>query len=65
MASGDVFYHIATEAHVYAIIKDKALFDALPGHVEEHPNLLVKMGTVGNADVIYQFWLKEPGKEQE
>jgi len=62
MITGNVSYCIASDTLIYAIVDDRQLFDLLPLPVSKthNDNVLVKMDTIGPAQVIYQHWLKSP-----
>lgn len=62
MISGNIRYIFVTETLIYGLVDDRSLFDALPLPVSEtsNDNILVKMDTIGPAQVIYQHWLKSP-----
>ncbi len=57
MVSGNIYYCVATPTLIYAIVNDEALFDALPGVETLYPKVRVKDGFMGDAQVVYQYFL--------
>lgn len=57
---GNINYGFATETLIYALVEDRRLFDALPVPLDRASNdkVLVKVNTIGKAQIIYQYWLK-------